>query len=35
MHNEDNTNDDSEEESLLVSSDEALKFLQTWITFFD
>ena len=35
MHNEDNTNNDFEEELLLLSLDEALKSLQTWITFFD
>ena len=35
MHDENNTNDNSEEEPLLISLNEALKSLQTWITFFD
>ena len=35
IHNESNTNDDFEEEPILVSLGEALKSLQTWIIFFD
>ena len=35
IHEEDDTNDDSEEEPILISPNEALKSLQTWITFFD
>ena len=35
IHEDDDTNDDSEEEPMLISPNEALKSLQTWITFFD
>ena len=35
IHEDDDTNDDSEEEPTLISPNEALKSLQTWITFFD
>ena len=35
IHEEDDTNNDSKEEPILISPNETLKSLQTWITFFD
>ena len=35
IYEEDDTNNDSEEELILISLNEAIKSLQTWITFFD